>query len=144
MVRGSLLFLLKPIDVFDSIEELQCLQGLHLWKIVNMDLSSVELLYDSKYQVIIPCRRFTPVPEGLQVSPIVNTKQDDFPLVGQLMVALASRYAVQSEAKATLRSVMVSKRSMNLLTSFLIDHTKALGFLGFVFSIAMAIKFYYY
>lgn len=128
-----------------SIEELQCLQAFHLWRITSVDPSSIELLYDSKYKVTMPCRRFTPLPGDLQISPIVYPEEEDFPLLGQLMVIFAKRHAIQSETKATLRSVTNFNRNhkQQLILS-IIDNTKNVRFLGFIFPITMAIEVYRY
>lgn len=69
----------------------------------------VEMVYDSKYKVIIPCRRYSPIPEALDVLPLgdqSHANDDDFPLVTELMYRLARRQAVQNhDSKLTLRMV---------------------------------------
>ncbi|GJJ09533.1 hypothetical protein Clacol_003756 [Clathrus columnatus] len=103
-------------EVFCLRDELQCLQDLHLWRIINMNPSTLELVYDSKYKVTIPCHHFIPVPDGLQISPVEGAEEDDFPLLSQFMLGLASRYAVRSETKATLRSII--QRLSDFWTSY--------------------------
>jgi Knl1 RWD C-terminal domain len=89
-------------------DELNNLQDLHLWRAIQLSTEMVEFVYDSKYRVTIPCRRYSPIPEALNVVPFGDQSQanDDFPLVTELMYRIARRKAIQNhDNKLTLRMV---------------------------------------
>ena len=68
----------------------------------------VEFVYDSKYRVTMPCHRYSPIPEALDVVPFGDQSHasDNFPLVTELMYRIARRRAIQnSDKKLTLRMV---------------------------------------
>ena len=70
-------------------------------------------MYDAKYRVVIPCRRFTPLPEALDVVPFGDpARVDEFPLVTKIMYRMARRRAVQGhDNKLTLRMVRACSSS---------------------------------
>ncbi|KAF8499454.1 Spc7 kinetochore protein-domain-containing protein [Gautieria morchelliformis] len=95
-------------EVFRLRDELNNLQDLHLWRAVQLSAEMVEFVYDSKYRVSIPCRRYSPIPETLDIVPFEDQSHisDDFPLVTELMYRIARRRAIQSHDKLTLRMIV--------------------------------------
>lgn len=101
----------------------------------------VEFVYDSKYRVTIPCRRFLPVPEALGVVPFGDQSQanNDFPLVTELMYRIARRRAIQiQDNKLTLRTVRLTWAEQRFKAHTTSDCSTPDGFLGFIYPTVLA------
>ncbi|KAF8592058.1 hypothetical protein K439DRAFT_1537791 [Ramaria rubella] len=93
-------------EVFRLRDELGTLQDLHLWRATQLSSEIVEFIYDSKYRITIPCRRFSPIPDALNIVPFGSTS-DDFPLVTEIMYRIARHRTIQDHNnKLTLRTIV--------------------------------------
>lgn len=99
-----------PIDTLIRVDELRSLQDMHLWRPTQISNDLVEFIYDSRYRVIIPCHRFSPITDRLDIVPLIDdsTRADEFPVLTEFMYTLARRHTLQTDEKITLRVVSLA------------------------------------
>ncbi|TFK57607.1 hypothetical protein OE88DRAFT_1619174 [Heliocybe sulcata] len=69
-------------EVFKLRDELESIQSLHFWRASKLGPDLVELIYDSRYLVSIPCTKFRPRTKDLIVTRLTDPstrRRDDFP-----------------------------------------------------------------
>jgi hypothetical protein len=89
-------------------DELETLENLHLWRAVRVHPDMLEFVYASTYRVSIPCVKFRPVVEELEVRRMANviTKfKDAFPPLTDLMLRMAKQIIVRDKNKSCIRTV---------------------------------------
>lgn len=93
---------------FDIADELEALQDLHLWCITKVEPTAVELLYASRYEVLVPCIRCRPVVAKVSVRRVKGASmkaRDQFPQLTQLALEGAQHVAKTTDPNADLRKV---------------------------------------
>jgi hypothetical protein len=101
---------------FPLVDELETLENLHLWRAVKVHPDLLEFIYASAYRVSIPCVKFKPVMEQIDVRQMANvtTKiKDAFPRLSDLMLRMAKQTIIQEVEDSTcIRKVT---RLLNIL-----------------------------
>ncbi|KAF7978879.1 hypothetical protein HWV62_44371 [Athelia sp. TMB] len=96
-------------EVFRLKDELESLQNLHLWHAVKIQSDLLELTYASIYCVSIPCKKFAPDVEGVEIQRLekVSSKvKDAFPALTDLMLRMAKQTLLQDESILTTRQIV--------------------------------------
>ncbi|THH27079.1 hypothetical protein EUX98_g7108 [Antrodiella citrinella] len=96
-------------EVFRLKDELEALQDLHLWRVTKLTASVMELLYASRYQVLIPCVQFKPVPARVEVRKTKASQlkeRDPFPQLTQLMLDGAHTLVRQLQRDVTPQEIV--------------------------------------
>lgn len=87
---------------------MESFQNLHLWHAVKIQSDLLELIYASTYRVSIPCMKFVPDVESVEIQRLekVSTKvKDAFPGLTDLMVRMAKQALLQDKGIMTTRQV---------------------------------------
>ncbi|KZP12027.1 hypothetical protein FIBSPDRAFT_755571 [Athelia psychrophila] len=96
-------------DVFRLKDELESLQNLHLWHAVKIQSDLLELIYASTYRVSIPCMKFVPDVEGVEIRRLEKTSskiKDAFPGLTDLMLRMAKQALLQDKGILTTRQIV--------------------------------------
>ncbi|TBU34906.1 Spc7 kinetochore protein-domain-containing protein [Dichomitus squalens] len=96
-------------EVFRLKAELEALEDLHLWHTTKLSPQLVEFVYASKYHVLVPCTKYTPICAQVQVQKTEQAKtkeKDSFPNFTELIVRTAHRLISESQEKLNLREVV--------------------------------------
>lgn len=98
----------NDIRFFGLADELETLENLHLWHAVKVHPDFLELVYASMYRVSIPCVKFKPVVQELNIKRLdhVTTKfKDPFPQLSDLMLRMAKQTVIRDGNKMSIRKV---------------------------------------
>lgn len=90
-------------------DELESLEDLHLWRSVKIQPDLLEFIYASTYRVSIPCVKFKPTVEQLDIRRLDDVKtrvKDAFPQLTDLMLRMAKQRVVHEHGVANIRTVI--------------------------------------
>ncbi|TFK30384.1 hypothetical protein FA15DRAFT_751438 [Coprinopsis marcescibilis] len=79
-------------EVFQLKDELEALEDLHSTRIIKVNSHYFEYIYDSTYQISIPCSNFTPIVSKISINRLERSRtlyKDDFPKLTNLFLACA-------------------------------------------------------
>lgn len=86
-----------------NLAELELIEWLNGWKAVKMQPNLLELLYDSRFRVIIPQQHYKPVPAKITVELDTHApparKHEWFPGMEPLFLRTAKQRAILSQAQ---------------------------------------------
>src|ERR1700691_320056 len=90
-----------------SVDELETLENLHLWRAVKVHPDLLEFVYASTYRFLIPCIKFKPVVEKLDVRRLDVTMKlkDAFPQLSDLMLRMAKQIIIRDKDNKSIRKV---------------------------------------
>lgn len=98
-------------------DKLESLEDLHLWHAVKIQPDLSEFIYASTYRVSIPCNKFKPLTEQLDIRRLDDIKtrvKDAFPQLTDLMLRMAKHRVVEEHGVTNIRAVstrLYSQRS---------------------------------
>ncbi|KAH7915151.1 Spc7 kinetochore protein-domain-containing protein [Hygrophoropsis aurantiaca] len=96
-------------EVFRLQEELEALQNLHMWQATKVHPDRFEFIYASSYCVSIPCVKFRPILEEVEVKRVEKAKtkyKDAFPVLNALMLLTAKRLISTTSNKPSVREIV--------------------------------------
>jgi hypothetical protein len=96
------------IDDCILADELESLEDLHLWQATKIQPDLLEFVYAAAYRVSIPCIKFKPIVEKLDIRRLDNLKtkfKDTFPQLTDLMLRMAKQKVILENAHLTIRTV---------------------------------------
>jgi kinetochore protein Spc7/SPC105 len=89
------------------VDELETLENIHLWHAVKVHPDQLEFIYASIYRVSIPCVKFRPAVEKLDIRRIDKVAlkfKDAFPQLSDFMLRMAKQI-IQDGSNTTIREV---------------------------------------
>lgn len=108
-LKGDIRFVsVEQIAAQFRIDELASLEDLHLWRATKIQPDLLEFIYASTYKVSIPCLKFQPLVEQLDVKRLdsVKTKvKDAFPHLTDFMSRMATQRVAQVDGTPNARKV---------------------------------------
>ncbi|KAH7927412.1 hypothetical protein BV22DRAFT_1061133 [Leucogyrophana mollusca] len=96
-------------EVFRLQDELEALQNLHMWRATKVHPDMFEFIYASSYCVSIPCIKFRPVVEEIEVKRVEKAKtkyKDAFPVLSELMLRTAKHLISTSTEDLNVREIV--------------------------------------
>ena len=84
------------------------MEDLHLWHLSKLSSDLVELVYASKYHLVMPCTNYTPVRSQVQIQRTEQSKlkeRDPFPAFTELTVKTARSLVADSKEQLGLKQV---------------------------------------
>ncbi|OBZ79248.1 Kinetochore protein spc7 [Grifola frondosa] len=87
-------------EIFKLKDELEALQELHLWRATKITADLVQFVYDSRYQVSIPCTYYCPIPSQVTACKLKAARmkeRDPFPQFTNLVLRTAQELIVAHE-----------------------------------------------
>ena len=94
-------------------DELEFLEDLHLWRAVKIQPDLLEFIYASTYRISIPCNKFKPLAEQLDIRRLddIKTKvKDTFPRLTDLMLRMAKHRVAEEHGVTNIRTVSTQPR----------------------------------
>lgn len=78
------------------LDELEAMQSLHSWRMTKVQQSLLELVYENRFRVRVPCKKYTPITSDIKISRIEEqpTKVFDlFPPYSEIVLRMSQQYA---------------------------------------------------
>jgi kinetochore protein Spc7/SPC105 len=76
--------------------EYEALQRMHLWRFLKVTETQLNMTYDDHISISIPCQKYDPIPQRIQISLLPEEKQiggrnSQFPVLSDIMVDAARK-----------------------------------------------------
>ena len=110
-VRGSLPSRNSP-RLQATVDELEALQDLHLWRTTKIAPDMIQLIYASRYEVSIPCIKYRPTLADVSVNRTKNLhlkERDPFPRFTTLSLQAAQRMLAENDGRLSVRQVRIGR-----------------------------------
>ncbi|KAF5375271.1 hypothetical protein D9758_000082 [Tetrapyrgos nigripes] len=94
-------------EVFRLKEELETLEDLHMFRITKVNANIFEYVYASAYRVSIPCQKYQPVVEKIDIVPVPESSRhkDDFPRLKNFLLS-AAKHMIRNSGESTTRRIV--------------------------------------
>ncbi|KIL70959.1 hypothetical protein M378DRAFT_175273 [Amanita muscaria Koide BX008] len=87
-------------EVFNLKEELEYLEDLHMFKLIQMEADIFQYIYNSQFQVTIPCSNFAPLVTQVDITRIQASQtryRDLFPKLSDFFLEVAKRQIIEGD-----------------------------------------------
>ena len=97
-------------NVLQQTDELEALQSLHSWRLAKASPELIELIFEERFLVAVPCERHQAIPTEITITRIESSgkrREDPFPLLSELSLRQGEAY-VRSLKTASIKPVRPS------------------------------------